>query len=30
MRRNLNPSKDPEKIKEKKEKKDAKEINRKR
>jgi hypothetical protein len=30
MRRNLNPSKDPDKVKEKKEKKEAKEVNRKR
>ena len=30
MRRNINPAKDPEKVKEKKDKKEAKEINRKR
>jgi hypothetical protein len=30
MKRNVNPSKDPEKVKEKKGKKEAKEVNRKR
>ena len=30
MRRTLNPSKDPEKVKEKKEKKEARDVNRKR